>query len=90
MLSGDAERYLNATGILAQKYSKLIGLGMRSQSDFARGNVIRAEPAFGLTSFSNILSLIRDEMLEDKIKYLRQIAQSLKSESEDVVIEYSL
>lgn len=88
MLSGAAEHYLNATGILSQQYYKLIALGIRSQSEFARGNVIKAEPAFGLTSFGIILSLVRDEMQEEKIKYLRHIAQSLKADSEDVVITY--
>lgn len=90
MLSEVAERYLNTTGILSQQYSKLLALGIRSQSEFARGNGIQAEPAFGLTSFSAILSLVRDEMFEDKIKYLRQIAQSLKPDSEEVLIRYSL
>lgn len=88
MLSDIADRYLNATGLLSQQYSKLLALGIRSQSEFARGNVVQAEPAFGLTRFNTILSLIKDEMLEDKIKYLRHIAQSLKCDSEDVVIKY--
>lgn len=88
MLSEAANSYLSATGILSQQYSKLLALGIRSRSEFL-GEDMPQEPAFGLTGFGTILSLITDEMLEEKIRLLRQIAQSLNPDSEDLIIKYN-
>lgn len=88
MLSEAVNRYLSATGILSEKYSKLLSLGIRSQSDFLGENT-QQDPVFGLTSFDAILGLIRDEKVEVKIKYLRQIAQSLEPDSEGLIIKYT-
>lgn len=89
ILSDAADRYLSATGILSQQYSKLLSLGIRSRTKFLGENMPQ-EPAFGLASFSTILSLIRDEKMEEKIQFLRQIAQSLIPDSEGLIIKYTL
>lgn len=88
MLSEAVDRYLNATGILAQQYSKLLSLGIRSQSGFLGENTPE-EPAFGLTNFDSIFALIRDDEIDVKIKYLRQLAHSLQPDSEDLIIKYT-
>ncbi|KAL1872673.1 hypothetical protein Daus18300_004219 [Diaporthe australafricana] len=88
MLSAAADRYLHASGIIADQYSKLLGLGIRSQSQFVKVDIVQP-PAFGLTRFSTLLSLIDSEMVEEKIKFLRNIAQSRVFDSEDLVIRYT-
>lgn len=86
MLSGAADRYLSATGILSQQYSKLFSLGVRTQGKFFH---IRQVPDFGFTNYKTILGLISDEMVEEKIKLLRQVAQFLKPDSEEIIIKYT-
>lgn len=89
MLSGAADRYSNATGILSQQYSKLLSLGVRTQGKFFEGRHIPQVPGFGLTNYKTILGLISDEMVEEKIKLLRQVAQFLKPDSEEIIIKYN-
>lgn len=88
MLSEAVDRYLNATGIVAQQYSKLLSLGIRSQSGFLGENTSE-EPVFGLTNFDSILALIRDDEVDAKIKYLRQLAHSLEPDSGGLIIKYT-
>lgn len=85
ILSGAADRYLSATGVLSQQYSKLLSLGIRSRNRFL-GERPQQDSVFGLTNFGNILSLVQDELMEDKINYLRQIAQSRSLDSEELII----
>lgn len=88
MLSETADRYMNATGILSQQYSKLLSLGIRSQSGFL-GKDVPEVPAFGLASFDTIICLIRHDMVEEKIEFSRQVAESLMPNSKDIIIKYT-
>lgn len=87
MLSGAADRYLSASGILSQQYYKLFSLGIRSREKFFGGSHAVEEPVFGLTSYKSVLSLISNEIVEEKIRILRYIAQSLEPDSEEIVIK---
>lgn len=94
MLSGAADRYLSASGVQSQQYSKLFSLGIRSyrksfDSEAISGIRSAPESAFGLTSYETIISLVSEEMVEKKFKLLRQIAQSLEPDSDGLVIKYT-
>lgn len=87
LLSGAADLYLSAEGILSEQYAKLLGLGIRSRSEFLNHSH-QLEPAFELSSFDTLLSLIPAEMVEAKIAFLRQVAVSLPFEPNDIIIKY--
>lgn len=88
MLAGAAARYLGASGILGQQYHKLLSLGIRSRGEFFGSSRVFQDPAFGLTSFKSLLGLINDELVEEKIQILRDIAQSLEANSDELLIKY--
>lgn len=89
MLAGAADRCLSASGVLGQQYQKLLSLGIRSRGKFFGGPHPTEEPVFGLASYNGILTLISDEMVEEKVRLLRRIAQSLKPDSEEIIINYT-
>jgi hypothetical protein len=81
-----ASAFLKSSGLEQKLMSRLASFGQRRGSTFLAASEAHLAPYFGLADYSNLFELINWE--EDQIKVLRNIAEGLNAEHDDLIIRY--
>ncbi|KAI0509545.1 hypothetical protein F5B22DRAFT_648971 [Xylaria bambusicola] len=85
-LADAATRYTNVKTVDRSQAEKLLRLGMRRCKFFLNDSGLSPPPFFGLSSFSILMSMVPE--VEEQIKIMRTIAQTLQASDQDVLIRY--
>ncbi|KAI0555611.1 hypothetical protein F4679DRAFT_524444 [Xylaria curta] len=86
VLNKAANDYIASQNTLRQRYRQLLGLGSRQSGHFLNFSHTNSVPFFGLHLFHNLSTLFHDE--ESAISFLRQVASSLDTHPENLIIRY--